>query len=110
MVASIGLLGSFNLSMYLLRAGQWADRRQEATLAGESLLEELRSIPYAELMSDFDTFHGYDRAWVVSSYDHYQVIDVDVTWDGIEGGGHRVAMQTLLTDPDTKGIIFGDGT
>lgn len=110
MVASIGLLGSFNLSMYLLRAGDWADRRQEATLAGESLLEELRSVPYEELRSNADTFHGYQRQWSVSGYDHYLVIDVDVTWDGVEGGGQLVALQTLITDPNTKGITFGDGS
>ena len=110
MVASIGLMGSFNLSMYLLRAGRWADRRQEATLAAESFLEEIRSIPYDELVSDDDTFHGCRRQWTVSEFDHYQVIDIVVTWDGVEGGSHRLAMQTLLTDPNTKGVTFGDGT
>ena len=104
MISGIGLVSAFGLTMFLFHAGSWSDRIQLATFAGESLFEELQGVPYDALQSGSDSFHGYLRQWTVTSNDHYQIIDVVVSWDGTERGLRRISLQSLISDPDTQGF------
>jgi prepilin-type N-terminal cleavage/methylation domain-containing protein len=103
MISSAALTASLSLTVYLFQSGAWSDHLQEAKFAGESLFEELSGEPYDDLIPGNDTFHGYGRNWTVTSNDHYQIVDVTVSWDGTEGGNKRISMQWLVTDPEVEG-------
>lgn len=106
MIASIGMAGSFSLSLYLLRSAQWADNLQEATLAGKALLESLQAVEYEDLADGQDVYYGLVRRWTVTSNDHYQVVEVLVEWEAISGGTRQLPMQTLFNDPDHPGVTI----
>jgi prepilin-type N-terminal cleavage/methylation domain-containing protein len=100
-ISTAGLTSAFSLTVYLFHSSRWADRLQESTLAGESLFEELLGVEYEDLTNGNDGFHGYQRAWIVTSYDHYKIVDVTVSWEGIEGGNRNISMQSLFNEPSS---------
>jgi len=107
MICAMGLAGSFNLSLYLLRSGQWADNLQEATLAGKALFESMQAVPYQDLAGGEDAYYGVVRRWTVTSNDHCQVVDAVVEWQAVSGGTRSLPIQTVFNDPDRPGAMIG---
>ncbi len=51
-----------------------------------------------------------DRIQLFLDLEELEVDDLKFTLrDGTEGGGHRLVMHSLLTAPNTSGVIFGNG-
>jgi len=95
-ILSISLAGLFGVSSWIAEASRHNTQHTEALNAASGRLEELRLLPYADLVSGQDMQSPYRRTWTVDNRGDAKVVTVTVTWSGPRQQARDIQLQTLV--------------
>ena len=96
-VLALTVLGAQFLLGTLLRAESGTRLTTLGTGAAHAKLDELRAVPFGDVVAGTDTLYGVSRAWTVSATGDVKFLSVSATWTDIDGISREVALRGLVT-------------
>jgi prepilin-type N-terminal cleavage/methylation domain-containing protein len=110
-VVAVSMMSVMGLTAWLMRSSAWSTHMLQAAAAGQSLFEDLSSADYDTVGTGTDAVGGFTREWTATVTNRVKVVNVTVSWDGLEGGAKAMTFRTILSDPTVSKLHlsgFGD--
>ena len=107
LVLLVGMAGVLSLQLTAMQATSFSRHATEASVLAEDKIEQLRTVPVGDLVSDSDQVDArgipdltalYSREWTITVGTEQTTVTVAVSWDEQGGEPYTITMSSLRSN------------
>lgn len=97
-ILTFGILGLAATTLWVVRQTQVSEVATERMIALQSVIEELRAVPYNSVTDGSSTEGNYSVSWTVASGSSSKLVTVTTTGPGLTSGGGMPTLSSSVSE------------